>query len=198
MIAIVLLAVTVQMPDSTRLRIALDRALQQVVNLQAMPLSPPVVQRRAVAEFRAEALLDTVVLQRSWGRTVLSVLRRRYPNSALLLNYDARLAEKQERWSEAIDLREQMIRQTPADTAVQRAYAELLDRSGRSIEAKQAYLRWFETAPENEAPFRALLRMNPDYDDLLERVQRMQIRLRDSKVLKNHEIELLHKMGRKP
>jgi predicted Zn-dependent protease len=183
MIAIAFLSLALQQPDSARLRVALERSLKDTT---------------AVGMRRTEALLDTVVLQRAWGARALNALRRRYPASAMLLEFDARRATREERWDDALAMRERLIRLAPADTTVQRGYAELLERAGKNEEAKRAYLRWFETAPENDAPFRALLRLHADYNDLLERVQRMKIRLPDTQLLKEHETELLHKLGRKP
>ena len=195
---IAVFALAMQANDSVRLHNAVDRTLFGIEQMEARPMSREIAMQRARAGRRLTALLDTIALQRSWGRNELYSLRRRYPGSQLLVDYDARLAEKQQRWNDAIELREGMLRATPSDTAVQRAYAEALEHAGRSDDAKRAYLRWFETAPTNDAPFRALLRLNPDYADLLERVQRMQVRLPDAKILRDHEIELLYKLGRKP
>ena len=192
------LACSIQNSDSVRLHNALGNVLLRIERLEALPLSRASALQRSTAKRQLGALLDTVVLHRRWGAVELATMQRRYPGALLLIEYDARLATQQHRFADAIAARERILRETPADTAQQRAYAEVLERAGRLADARTAYLRWFEAAPEVDAPFRALLRLQPDYQDLLERVRRMRIALPDSKMLAGHETELLYKTGRKP
>jgi predicted Zn-dependent protease len=199
--------------DSTRLTRALRETLKELHDLEIqtagamsgrqtqarMARTRPLVERRAQAEARARALLDTALFQTRWGVNELVGLRKSYPGSTLLLDYEARLASDAGRLADARDIYARLLRSNPTDLALQSAYASTLERLGDLPAARTGYARWLELAPNDADAFRALVRLSrgpEELDELLARLRRLQQRVPNSQVLKEHTIELLYKLGR--
>ncbi|MEJ2185270.1 MAG: hypothetical protein P8Z36_04950 [Gemmatimonadota bacterium] len=143
--------------------------------------------------------LDIVVLRAHDGDAELARLRRTYPESALLDRYAARRAVLDGRLAEAADRYDALVHDAPADTTLQRERAALLVRLDRTADAIAGYERVLEMRPEDPNAFHALLRLrgaNGSLQALLAQVRRLRVRLPDSPVLLDHEIELLHRLGR--
>lgn len=156
-------------------------------------------ERRAAAVTRARALLDTAVLERPWGHAALDRLRYEYPVSVLLDRYDAVLAMRDGRLDAALARYEALLRRSPADVELQRGRGAALERLGRPADAIAAYERALELSPEDTATYPALLGLHAQratVDELLAQVRRLRVRLPDSAPLRDHEIELLHRLGR--
>lgn len=144
-------------------------------------------------------VLDTVVLETSWGPDELVQLERSYPGSPLIARYGAMLAERRGQDSAAVADYVRLIREAPGDTGIQRDDAALLDRLGRATEAAEAYTRLLEMIPEDSAAFRALVRLHErsgSLEPLLAQVRRLRVRLPHSQSLGEHEIEVLQRLGR--
>jgi tetratricopeptide (TPR) repeat protein len=145
------------------------------------------------------ALLDTVVLRTEWGADELARLRRRYPASPLFLRYEARLASQRGEHETALAVYSRLITQRPADVELHLAYASALDALGRTAEAVAAYTRAFELGPRDERVFRALVRLREEdgtLPALLAQVRRLRTLYPEVPNLAEHEIELLHRLGR--
>jgi tetratricopeptide (TPR) repeat protein len=202
-------------PDSSRLllRRAVWRGMETLQNLElagaagatgnvtirSARLARPNMERREQVLKLVRSALDTVVLHTSWGRTELAQLRLAYPYSALLERYVADVAAAGGSDTVALATYDRLLRRDAANPELQVERAALLDRMGRSAEAIDAYARALDLDPENERVFRTLgeLRQRQGtLDALLEQVRRLRRRLPDSRVLGEHEIEVLQRLGR--
>jgi len=202
-------------PDSTRrlarraVRVGLRQmeGLEQSLVAEARTDGPPRSPTHTVAAsaLRAALLkglrqaLNIVVLRADDGDGELARLRRTYPGSSLLDRYAARRAVLDGRLTEAADLYDGLIHDTPADTTLQRERAALMVRLGRPADAIAGYERVLDMSPQDPNVFRTLLRLRSadgSLETLLAQIRRLRVRLPDSAVLLDHEIELLHRLGR--
>lgn len=143
--------------------------------------------------------LDVVVLRAADGDAELARLRRTYPESSLLDRYAARRAVLDGRLAEAADRYDALVHDAPADTMLQRERASLMARLNRTADAIAGWERVLDMRPEDPNAFHALLRLrgaDGSLEALLAQVRRLRVRLPDSGVLLDHEIELLHRLGR--
>ncbi len=155
-------------------------------------------QRGALLSALRQAL-DDVVLRADDGDAELARLQRTYPESVLLDRYAARRAVLDGRLADAADRYDALVHDAPADTTLQRERAALLVRLGRTADAIAGYERVLDMRPEDPNAFHALLDLrgaNGSLETLLAQVRRLRVRLPDSPVLLDHEIELLHRLGR--
>ncbi len=144
------------------------------------------------------ATLDRVVLGEPWGADELEQLRLAWPGSPLLERYAAQVAERRGDDGTALAAVDRLLRGTPDDAALQRTRARLLERTGRPAEAAQALARALDIAPEDDSTFRALERLEEtrgSLGTLLAQVQRLRIRLPDSRVLADHETEVRERLA---
>ena len=154
---------------------------------------------RVRLETLVRAVLDTVVLQTSWGPEELVQLERSYPGSPLIARYGAELADRRGQDSAALADYARLVTEAPADTGIQRDYAVLLERLGRPHDATETWTRLLDLAPEDTSAFRALVRLRePDgsLEILLAQVRRLRLRRPKSRLLGQHEVELLQRLGR--
>jgi tetratricopeptide (TPR) repeat protein len=211
-----LLRLTRPPPDSARL--LLRRGVWRgVAALQALELSGAAAaissqgRPRALARVRPDiarqqqvrdllrAALDTMVFHTPWGRAELAELRLAYPYSALLQRYAADVAAGEGSDSTALATYEQLLRRDARNPEVQRKRAAVLERQGRLGEAIDGFSRALDLEPESEPTFRTLLRLQQSdgtLEALLGQVRRLRARLPDSRLLAEHEIELLQRLGR--
>lgn len=202
-------------PDSGRplLRGALWRGVERVQLLElravaaasadngqrSLEAAGPVFEQRDEIGALLTAVLDTVVFETDWGSEELDDLRAAFPHSALLERYAARLAAVDGRPHDAVRLYDRLLRRTPTDVRLQRERAAVLDRTGQTREAMVAYTRTLELTPEDPEVFRALVRLHRaagSLEQLLEQIRRLRLRLPESAVLADREIEVLHRLGR--
>jgi predicted Zn-dependent protease len=158
----------------------------------------PLVQQKETALLVLRARLDSAVFHTTWGPRELTAMRKAYPGSMLFVEYDARLAEREHRDTDALMLYDRILSNGPEDVEMQRREASLLERMGRPQEARIAYARIIEMQPEDSA-FRALVRLQTadnSLPDLLARIQRLQLRFPKSTTIAEHSVELLQRMGR--
>lgn len=154
---------------------------------------------RAALDSTLRVVLDTVVFRTPWGPGELAQLLIAHPRQPLLERYAAELAARGGDDSVALARYDDLLRQRPADAAVQRERAAVLERDGRRDAARDAYGRALDLAPEDTLAFRALVRLDePDgrLGDLLAQIRRLRIRMPASRELGEHEVELLQRLGR--
>ena len=159
----------------------------------------PLADRRRRADHVVRAILDTVVFETSWGPGELDQLERAHPGSPLLARYAADLAVRQGRDSQALARYDDLLSRQPGDADLQRRRAAVLVQGSRLDEARDAYTRALELEPEDSVSFRALVRLDEPagrLTELLAQVQRLRIRMPDSRTVAEREIELLQRLGR--
>ncbi|MDB4906308.1 MAG: Tetratricopeptide repeat [Gemmatimonadetes bacterium] len=199
--------------DSLRLARALRTSIREVAKLEQASLgvmstkqtSKTVKSARATldakdkATAKMTALLDTVVFQRPWGEHELDLLKRDYPGALLLDRYAADVAEKHGRLPEAIEGYARLLRMDATDVNLQVKYAQLQMAAGNRAEAVRGFSRALELSPDSATAYGALVRLHESdgtMDDLLTRIRRLRILKPDSKVVIEHEVDLLHRLGR--
>jgi len=136
----------------------------------------------------------------SWGGAELEQLRLAFPGSPLLDRYAARLAERDGETAGALALVDRLLARDAADGELQRARGRLLERAGRPRDALDAYARALDLAPEDDSAFRSLERVAEGQgagalEALLDQIRRLRIRLPQSRVLADHEIEVTERLG---
>jgi len=218
-----LLRLTNPVPDSARqmLRRALWRGIELLqrlevgvtaavsgtngrLSLRALSRMAPEVEEKNRVLGMLRSTLDTVVFHTDWGRSELATLQLAYPGSALLERYAADVAAAQggaATDSVALAHYDKLLRRdvTTADVHVKRA--DLLLRQNRIAESAAGYARALDLDPENDETYRKLRELRQregveQLDDLLRQVRRLRVRLPQSRILAEHEIELLQRLGR--
>ena len=109
------------------------------------------------------------------------------------------MAEREGNDSTALVVYDAVLRRDPTDAATQAARAALLARTGRASESLDAYTRALDLTPEDDGAFRALQRARQadgSLELLLAQIRRLRVRLPRSRVLVDHEIEVLQRLGR--
>jgi tetratricopeptide (TPR) repeat protein len=174
-------------------------AISGPTTARSLRRAKPVLEHQRVMRDLVEAALDTMVFKTSWGPDEFAQLRKAYPLSALLERYAADLAVRSGNNETALASYDRLLRQDAANVTIQRDRADLLERMGKPSEAIAGYARALDLTPQDEPTFRALLRLresNGTLGDLLEQVRRLRIRLPESHLLGEHEVELLQRLDR--
>jgi tetratricopeptide (TPR) repeat protein len=187
------------MDELQRLELTTTAIASGQLNLRVIARSRPALERRQRVADLLRATLDTIVFARPWGLDELRELRLAYPGSALIERYMGRIAEREGNDSAALVVYDAVLRRDAADPVTQAARAALLERMGRGPDAITAYTRAFDLAPEDDAVFRALQTLRQrdgSLADLLAQVRRLRVRLPRSRVLGEHEVEVLQRLGR--
>ena len=207
-------AAAAQVQDSVRLRAELRRGIERLQQLDAqtstllanaqdtskLRLARPLLESRGEQAERMRAILDSIVPTK-WGARELAALESDFPGSVLLGRYGAVQAINELRFDDAVARYQRLLRAVPDEAGLHFDYAVLLERMGRVTDARIAFIRAWELAPEDPRSFRALVRLGAEpqsLEDLLERVRRLQARVQKSSILEQHAAELLYKLGRKP
>jgi tetratricopeptide (TPR) repeat protein len=182
-----------------RLELATAAVARGDIDLKALAAAKPQIDRRKRIVGLVRMVLDSVVLGTPWGAAELAQLRLSFPGSALLDRYYGTLAERSGDDSSALRVYDDVLRREPTDVATQEARAALLARIGRGRESIDAYTRALDLTPEGENAFRALQQARQadgSLDQLLAQVRRLRVRLPRSRVLREHEVEVLQRLGR--
>jgi tetratricopeptide (TPR) repeat protein len=159
----------------------------------------PFAVERDFARVAAQRLLDSVAFQTTWGYGEVRALLRTYPASGLLLQAALGVASRDRLDADVLDLSEKLLRAVPREVSTHIVRGAALERAARGAEARASFVRAFELAPEDSLAFRALVRMQQKdgtLTELLDRVERIVIRLPKSRVLEERRIELLQRLGR--
>lgn len=165
----------------------------------ALSAARPAAARAQQLATILRTVLDTIVFHTDWGPEELSKAETSYPNSPLLGLYAARLAERRGNDSLALVRYDALLRLKADDPGLQRARARVLEQLGRLADAASAYARAFDLAPTDDSSYRALVRLGEHrgtLDDLLAQVRRLRTRYPKLRVLTEHEIEILQRLGR--
>ena len=173
---------------------ALERAEQHLITQRTS--RPDTGAAHLLAEVRFD--LDTLVFATTGGPAELDQLRLAFPGSPLLDRYAARLDERTGRTEAALTEVERLIWRDPADVELQRARARLLVATHRPREARDAYARALDLAPEDDSTFRSLQELSEHLgtlDVLLDQIRRLRIRLPASRILADHETEVSQRLG---
>ena len=203
--ALLLLRVARPDADSSRalLTLAAEAAVARHEALRGAALASVAARAAVESAPRDEALLrnilDTVVLRTAWGGEALAVLRREWPESALLRLYAGRLALESGRHAEALALFRVAVAHDPADADAQLGLAAALAATGENTAANGAASRALELAPERDDVFRlrvALAERTHTLDDALGQIRRLRERVPSSRALGEREVELLQRLGR--
>jgi tetratricopeptide (TPR) repeat protein len=159
----------------------------------------PIAVERDFARVAAKRLLDSVAFETSWGYGEVRALIRAYPASGLVLHAALGVASRDRLDADVLDISEKLLRAAPREVATHVVRGAALERAMRGAEARASFVRAFELAPEDSQAFRALVRMQQKdgtLAELLERVERIAIRLPKSRVIEERRIELLQRLGR--
>ena len=165
----------------------------------APTIDPAARDRHAKALVTARALLDTVVMQRPWGGAMLQSLRAEHRGSALLDRYDAALAARDGRLGAALERYDALLHHHSTDAELHRERGDVLRTMGDAEGAIAAWERALELMPEDEAAYDRLRAAHTDAGSLellLAQVRRLRVRRAESTILRDREIELLHRLGR--
>ncbi len=159
----------------------------------------PILERQAELRETVRAVLDTVVFETDWGPPELERMREGFPDAAILDRYAARLAARQGRDSVALAMTRRLVRRFPEAVELHRDLAELIERVQGVAAALPAWRQALELEPEHEPTFRAALTAHREadrLDQLLDQIERLREIDRESRVLAEFQIELLHRLGR--
>lgn len=159
----------------------------------------PILERQAELRETVGAVLDTVVLETDWGPAELRRMQESFPDAAILDRYAARLAAHEGRDSAALAMTRALVRRFPQAVELHRDLAALVERTRGPEAALDVWRHALELAPEHEPTFRSALTAHRDADRLgalLAQIQRLRTIDRESRVLAEYQIELLHRLGR--
>lgn len=157
------------------------------------------LERRARARAAVVAGLDTLLRLGPRGRTAIRALAADWPGADLVRRYEIRAALLAPDATEALRLAEQLGTTVPRDTEVIGWRADALDALGRAEEALRARQARFELAPEDAGHWRDLLAAHTAANSLPQlrlSLARLRLLYPHSKVLREHEVEVLHRLGR--
>ena len=158
------------------------------------------LDRRARARARVLAGLDTLLAEGARGRTALRALAADWPGVDLVRRAEVRAAFLAGDAPDALVLVDRLAPLAPRDTQYLRWRADALDALGRRDEALRSRQARFELVPEEEDGWRALLRAHEaagTLPRLRESLGRLRLLYPDSRAVREHEIEVLHRLGRR-
>lgn len=182
---------------------ALVRADREVMPAEGMSslrdVDDAALDRRARARARVSAGLDTLLAAGMRGRVAIRALAVDWPGVDQVRRAEVRAALGANDATDALALVERLAPAAPRDTQFLRWRAEALDGSGRAAEALRARQARYELAPEDADGWRALLRAHEAAGSLATlrtSLARMRLLYPDSRAVREHEIEVLHRLGR--
>lgn len=143
--------------------------------------------------------LDTLLADGAWGRAEFEQVRSAYPGNPTLDRYEASLLLNEGQTGQALALWDKGLRHLPHDADLLRGRARTLDRMNRGDEALRAWSSLFDEVPDDAEAWRGLLAAHTargSLEDLLSQVRRLRIITNGSRQLGEHEVELLHRLGR--
>jgi tetratricopeptide (TPR) repeat protein len=158
------------------------------------------LERRAVARARIAAGLDSLLDAGVSGRAAIHALAADWPGADQVQRAVVRAAFRAGDAREALSEVERLALVVPRDTQLLRWRAESLDSLGRRPEALRARQARFELAPDDRAAWPALLAAHEaagSLPRLRESLGRLRLLYPDSDAVREHEIEVLHRLGRR-
>ncbi|MCL4215105.1 MAG: hypothetical protein KJZ74_14440 [Gemmatimonadales bacterium] len=157
------------------------------------------LDRRARARVRVMAGLDTLLASGASGRAAIQQLASEWPGIDPLRRAEVRAAIGMRDATDALRLVDRLQETAPRDTQLLRWRADALDSLSRAAESLRVRQARFELAPEEEEGWRALLQAHATAGTLprlRESLARLRVLYPDSRAVREHEIEVLHRLGR--
>lgn len=194
-------------PTLENLRDALSRLVQ--ADRELMPAEgsstlrgadDALLDRRARARMRVLAGLDTLLALGAPGRTAIRALALDWPGVDEVRRAEVRAALVAHDATDALRVVERLAVTVPRDTQFLRWRAEALDALARAPEALRARQARFELAPDDPEAWKELLRAHEaagTLPRLRESLGRLRLLYPDSRAVREHEIEVLHRLGRR-
>lgn len=177
-----------------------DRALMPAEGLSTLRgADDAVLERRAVARARIAAGLDSLLAAGPAGRSAIRVLAADWPGADQVRRAEVRAAFRAGDSRDALASVDRLATAAPRDTQYLRWRAEALDSLKRPAEALRARQARFEIAPNDSGAWRPLLRAHEaagSLPRLRESLGRLRLLFPDSRLVRDHEIEVLHRLGR--
>lgn len=158
------------------------------------------LERRAVARARIAAGLDSLLDAGAPGRAAIRSLAADWPGADQVQRSVVRAAFLARDARDALSVVERLALEVPRDTQLLRWRAEALDSLGRRPESLRARQARFELAPEDRGAWPALLGAHEAAGSLArlrESLGRMRLLYPESDAVREHEIEVLHRLGRR-
>lgn len=158
------------------------------------------LERRARARALVTAGLDTLLAAGARGRTAIKVLATDWPGMDQVRRAEVRAAFLAHDAGDALQLVDRMQVTAPRDTQLLRWRADALDSLLRAADALRTRQARFELAPDDADGWRAVLRAHEaagSLPRLRESLARLRIVYPDSRAVREHEIEVLHRLGRR-
>jgi predicted Zn-dependent protease len=163
------------------------------------PADSAALSKQAVTMGQLREVLDSMLAEGAWGRAEFEQVRSAYPGNPTLDRYEATLLLDEGQPAAALELWDRELRHLPRDSDLLRGRARALDRLNRGDEALRAWASLLDEEPEDPEAWRALLAAHTargTLETLLGQIRRLRIMLNGSRLLGEHEIELLHRLGR--
>lgn len=164
------------------------------------PADDDALERRAVARARIVAGLDTLLDAGAEGRRAIRQLASDWPGVDLVRRAEIRAAFRASDAADALAVTTKFAVTAPRDTQLLRWRAEALESLGRPSEALRVRQARFELAPEEAAGWRVLLAAHDaagSLPRLRESLSRLRLLYPDSRIVREQEIEVLHRLGRR-
>lgn len=164
------------------------------------PADDDALERRAVARARIVAGLDTLLDAGVAGRNAIRRLATEWPGVDLVRRAEIRAAFRANDAADALATTTKFALTAPRDTQLLRWRAEALEALARPADALRARQARYELAPEDPAGWRALLAAHDaagSLPRLRESLSRLRLLYPDSRVVREQEIEVLHRLGRR-
>lgn len=196
-------AVTLTVTGVRAALVDLARADRELLPNEGMstlrPAEDETLDRRARARVRVVAGLDTLLAAGAPGRAAIRLLAIDWPGVDLVRRAEIRAAFRAGDATEALAATTRMALVAPRDTQLLGWRADALETLGRRGEALRARQARFELAPDDADGWRALLAAHAaagTLPRLRESLARLRLLYPESRAVREHEIEVLHRLGR--
>ncbi len=157
------------------------------------------LERRARARARVIAGLDTLLAQGARGRVAIRALATDWSSVDLVRRYEVRAALGAADHADALRLVDRMAVTAARDTQLIGWRVTSLEALGRNADALRAQQARFELAPDDADGWVKLLRAHEragSLPRLRESLGRLRLLYPNSRAVREHEIEVLHRLGR--
>ncbi len=158
-----------------------------------------ILERRDRARAEIARDLDRLITAGPGGRAAIQRLAAELPGAELVRRAEIRAAIAADDPAAVLRLADRLRVSMPRDTQLLRWRAEAYDALGQTAEALRARQAYWELAPEDDGGWRALVHAHERAGSLArlrESVARIRILHPESRVVREQEIEILHRLGR--
>ena len=177
-----------------------DRELQPSEGMSTLRAADDaVLERRAVARARIAAGLDSLLAKGAPGRVAIKRLAADWSGADQVQRADVRAALGAGDAADALASVDRLSSAAPRDTQLLSWRVEALEALGHPAEALRARQARFEIAPNDIGAWRPLLAAHEaagSLPRLRESLGRLRLLFPDSRIVREHEIEVLHRLGR--